>query len=80
MRILVSTSRMPVAIDEIRKLARVGHEVIACDTFAGSPGNHSRLATGSRITASPRHEPHTFAEDIANIIKSDRIDCVVPAF
>ena len=42
MRTLMTTSRMPFAVDEIRKLGETGNEVTAVDTFSASPGSHSR--------------------------------------
>ena len=41
--ILVTSSRMPFALDEIRKFGRRGHAVYASDTFSTSPGSHSQF-------------------------------------
>ncbi len=71
---------MPVAIDEIRKLAHAGHDVFACDTFRGSPGSHCRGLKGAHVTASPRHRPSAFVADIARIVEERRIDLLMPAF
>jgi glutathione synthase/RimK-type ligase-like ATP-grasp enzyme len=80
MRILVTTSRMPAALDEIRKLGRLGHEVHASDTFRSAPGNHSRYAFGASVTPSPRSEPAAFVAAIARIVRERRIELVVPGF
>ena len=42
MRLLITSSRMPFALDAIRKLGERGHEVFACDSYAASPGSHSK--------------------------------------
>ena len=41
MRILVTSSRNPFALDMIRKLGSVGHEVYASDTYDGAMGTRS---------------------------------------
>lgn len=80
MRILVTTSRMPHAVDEIRKLGRRGHKVHAADTFKNAPGNHSRFAHARHITLSPRYETAAFLEQIIQIVSDHEIDVVLPAF
>ena len=79
-RFLVTSSRMPVAIDQIRKLGRRGHHVVAADTFDAAPGGHSRYAHLSGRVASPRFATARFVEDVATIIREERIDVVLPAF
>lgn len=80
MKFLVTSSRMPFALDEIRKLGQEGHEVIATDTFRTAPGSHSRYATSWRVTASPRYKTRQFLRDIESIVRTERVDCVLPAF
>lgn len=80
MRILLTSSRMPCAIDLIRKLGSQGHTVIATDTFRATPGGHSKYAAALKITASPRYETRRFIQDIKQIMRDERIDLVVPAF
>jgi predicted ATP-grasp superfamily ATP-dependent carboligase len=71
---------MPCAIDEIRKLGRRGHAVIAADAFKGSPGNHSRYVEKALVTPSPRHETSRFIDAIASITRDEQVDLVMPAF
>ena len=52
MRILVTSSRMPFALDLIRKLGKEGHAVFATDTFRTAPGSHSKFLAGRRVIAS----------------------------
>lgn len=80
MRILLTSCRMPAAIDEIRKLGRHGHFIVAADTFEGAPGNHSKYVHRTEIVASPRYKPEAFVDDIARIITEQKIDLVVPCF
>lgn len=71
---------MPCAIDIIRKLGSQGHTVIATDTFRATPGGHSKYATKLKLTASPHYETRRFIQDVAQIMREERIDLVVPGF
>ena len=79
-RILVTTSRMPFALDEIRKLGRTGHEVYATDSFDRAPGSHSKYVHEAFVTPSPRFAPDAFVARIAEIADAHRIDTIVPMF
>jgi hypothetical protein len=80
MRILITSSRMPFAVDAIRKLGERGHEVFACDSYAASPGSHSRYLAGHFTTASPSGEPERFAGDVQRIAGVNGIEVVLPMF
>lgn len=80
MRALITSSRMPAAIDEIRKLGQQGHRVVASDTIGMAAGSHSRYAARSIVTASPRKNTAGFISDVARILRDERIDVVLPAF
>ncbi len=80
MRTLITTSRMPCAIDEIRKLGQRHHTVVATDTFRAAPGSHSRYVATARLTASPRYDTARFVSDIGDIVRTEAIDLVLPAF
>src|SRR5262245_5939748 len=79
-KVLVTTSRMPCAIDEIRKLGHQGHQVIATDTFRAAPGNHSKYVARAAVTASPRTATARFIADVSRIIAADGVDWVLPGF
>lgn len=79
-RFLITSSRMPAAIDEIRKLGQQGHAVVASDTISTAPGSHSKYASRSLVTASPRRDTPGFVRDVARILRDERIDVVLPAF
>ncbi|HSD24850.1 MAG TPA: hypothetical protein VLB79_11050 [Solirubrobacterales bacterium] len=80
MRVLVTSSRMPFALDAIRKLGERGHEVFATDSYEASPGNHSRFLTGHFVTASPSGDPAGFAADVERIAAETEIEVVLPMF
>jgi hypothetical protein len=80
MRVLITSSRMPFALDAIRKLGERGHEVYACDSYENSPGSHSRYLAGHFTTASPAGDPAGFAADVERIAAENEIELVVPMF
>ena len=80
MKILITSSRNPLALDMVRKLAEQGHEVYASDTFKAAAGSHSRYLAGHEVTASPRHATAAFIADVERIVDQHGIDMVVPCF
>jgi predicted ATP-grasp superfamily ATP-dependent carboligase len=79
-RVLVTSSRNPFAVDIVRKLAIEGHEVWAADTFASAAGNHSRYVTGHAVYASPRQATGQFVADVLRTVEANDIELVVPTF
>jgi hypothetical protein len=80
MRVLITSSRMPFALDAIRKLGERGHEVYASDSYEASPGNHSHYLAGHFVTASPSGDPAGFAADVERIAVENEIEVVLPMF
>ncbi len=80
MRTLVTTSRMPFAVDEIRKLGEAGHDVTAVDTFKASPGSHSRCAARHLEVPQPTQETEAFIDAIVGILADQRIEWLLPMF
>lgn len=80
MRTLVTTSRMPFAVDEIRKLGQAGHDVTAVDTFATAPGSHSHFAARHIEVPRPAQETEAFIDAIVRILDEQSIEWVLPAF
>lgn len=78
--VLVTTSRMPFAVDEIHKLGEAGNIVTASDTFAAAPGSHSRMATRHVETPSPTQDTAGFIDAVVGIVEEFDIDWVLPAF
>jgi len=69
---------MPFTLAAIRKLAKAGHEVYACDTFDDAPGNRSRFNAEHYVTASPRHQTRQFIDDLKGIIEKHSIELLIP--
>ena len=80
MRLLITTSRMPFALDAIRKLADRGHDVFATDSYEEAPGSHSRYLQSHFTTAPATDDPTAFAADIVRIAKENEIELVLPMF
>lgn len=80
MNILITSSRMPFALDEIRKFGEQGHHVYATDTFHTAPGSHSTAVSEYMLTPSPRYETEGFIAELKRIIAVKRIDLLVPQF
>lgn len=80
MRILVTSSRNPFALDIIRKLGSSGHAVVASDTYEGAIGSHSKYLAGHAVTASPRFETEQFIADVVDIVKRYDIELIIPTF
>lgn len=80
MRVLVTSSRNPFALDIVRKLATTGHEVVASDTFAGAIGSHSKYLLAHAVTASPTTDTDQFIADINRIVEQWSIDMILPTF
>jgi hypothetical protein len=71
---------MPFALDVIRKLGEGGNEVFACDSYAASPGSHSKFLAGHFTTASATGDPAQFASDVERIAALNEIEVVIPMF
>jgi glutathione synthase/RimK-type ligase-like ATP-grasp enzyme len=80
MRILVTSSRLPFALDMVRKLAARGHEVYASDSYEVAPGSHSRYLAGHFVTAPASTDTEAFVADVERIVRQNEIELVVPAF
>ncbi len=79
-RVLLTSSRMPFVLDEIRKFGKMGVTVFASDTFAAAPGSHSRYVEESLVTPPPRQQPEEFLDVLDEITKRYEIDLLVPGF
>jgi predicted ATP-grasp superfamily ATP-dependent carboligase len=78
--ILVTSSRMPFALDEIRKFGRAGHQVFAADTFYAAPGSHSRYVRRHFEVTAPERSPPRYLAEIDHIVQLAAIDLIVPCF
>jgi hypothetical protein len=80
MRLLITSSRMPFALDAIRKLGEHDHEVYACDSYESAPGSHSKYLAGHFTTPPPSDDPAGFAADVERIAREGEIELVLPMF
>lgn len=80
MRVLVTSSRNPFALDIVRKLGSTGHTVVASDTYEGAIGSHSKYLAAHAVTASPRFDTDAFIADIARVVTEHDIELIVPTF
>lgn len=80
MNVLVTSSRMPFALDEIRKFGRAGHRVFAADTFYGAPGSHSRWVVEHFELTPPERRPIGYVDEVARLVRRCAIDLIVPCF
>lgn len=80
MKLLITSSRMPYALDAVRKLGERGHEVHACDSYGAAPGSHSRYLAGHTTTASATDHPEEFVADVAAYAREQGIELIVPMF
>ena len=80
MKILCTTSRMPFAVDEIRKLGEQGHEVYAADTFRTAPGSHSAEVHERVVVPAPKQDTLAFVGAVADLARQKGIDLIVPMF
>jgi predicted ATP-grasp superfamily ATP-dependent carboligase len=78
--ILVTSSRMPFALDEIRKLGRAGHRVYAADTFYSAPGSHSRWVVEHFEVTPPEADTTRYITEIDEIVERREIDLLIPCF
>lgn len=80
MKVLLTSSRLPFALEAIRKLGRTGHTVYASDTFRSAPGSHSKHVVEAFITAAPTVSCDDFLDDLEAIVRGAAIDLVIPCF
>lgn len=80
MKLLVTTARMPFAVDEIRKFGSLGHEVVAADTFRTAPGLHSRGVAERVVVPSPSGDTVAFVDTVAEVLATRGVELLVPCF
>jgi hypothetical protein len=78
--LLFTSSRMPFALDEIRKFGRRGHRVFAADTIRSAPGSHSRWVGGRARLPPPQYQPLRFLDEVRGLVREHAIDLIVPCF
>lgn len=79
-KVFVSSSRMPFAVQEIRKLGETGHEVYAADTFAMAAGSYSRHVKKSLLTPAPTDGARAYVDAVASLVAEHGIERLIPTF
>jgi hypothetical protein len=80
MKLLITSSRMPFALDAIRKLGERGHEVHSSDSYKASPGSHSKYLAGHFTSASATDDPAGFVDDVERYVDEHDIEVIIPMF
>lgn len=78
MKILVTGSRAPVALEMARAFAAGGHTVVAADTPRWTMASHSRSLARHVQVPPPRFDPEGFAAALERIVEEEGIDWLVP--
>lgn len=79
-RILITAARSPLALDLARKFYSAGHKVFAADTTKNHLCGYSRAITKNFIVPSPRFQSQRFVDAILNIVKTEKIELVIPIY
>lgn len=80
MRILVTSPRMPFALDEIRKLGRCGHAIYTAGTMRTAPAVHSNLVREHFHVPSPTFRTRDYVSAIVEIVERTGVELIVPQF
>jgi hypothetical protein len=78
-RILLTSGRVPSALELARSLARAGCYVVVADSYPTFLCQYSRAVARSYVVPPPRQQPASYELAIIDIIKRERIDLLVPA-
>ncbi|HET9238951.1 MAG TPA: hypothetical protein VFO10_16960 [Oligoflexus sp.] len=78
-RILLTSGRVPSALELARALARAGCHVVVADSYPTFICQGSRAVAKAYVVPPPRQQPASYELAIIDIIKRERIELVVPA-
>jgi len=78
MRVLLTGSRAPVALELARRIHAHGDEVLLCDNLNFGCANFSRCRTRSFSTPRPNAIPSEYIAAINKIVKSESVDLILP--
>lgn len=78
MRVLITGSRAPVALDLARRFHRCGHVVMQADSLKHGIGKWSNSAAKSFSVPRPSDGPRRYAESLATIVDDQQIDWLIP--
>lgn len=78
-RILLTSGRVPSALELARSLARAGCYVVVADSYPTFICQGSRAVAKAYVVPPPRQQPASYELAIIEIIKREHIDLLVPA-
>ena len=78
MRVLITGTRAPVALELTRRFGRLGHQVHGADSLAFPLAGFSRYAQKNHRLPPPRQQPERFTQALRDLIERERIDLVIP--
>ncbi len=78
MRILITGSRAPFALDLSRRFHRAGHTVFQADSLRKGIGKWSNSAAKSFHVRPPVKDPRGYVESLAAIVTEQRVDWLIP--
>lgn len=78
MRILVTGTRAPVALDLIRALSKQGHDVFSSDSMTFPLGRFSKFLTAYIKLPAPNRSLEKFKQKLIDIIQDHKIELLLP--
>lgn len=76
--VLITSGRVPLALELARALWRAGARVVVADSFPVHMCSHSRAVAATVPVAAPRADPQQFTKDVLDIVEREGVDVVVP--
>jgi len=76
---LLTSGRLPSALELARALARAGCHVVVADSYPTFICQGSRAVAKAYVVPPPRLQPASYELAIMDIIRRERIELVVPA-
>jgi hypothetical protein len=76
--VLLTLGRLPKALDVARSFARAGHRVLVAEPFRRHVTGASRFVARSYAVTAPVIDPERYLADLLEVIRSERVDLVVP--
>ncbi|MBM4375568.1 MAG: hypothetical protein FJ095_10825 [Deltaproteobacteria bacterium] len=80
MRLLVTGSGTPYALELIRKLGRERHALFAADARRRAVGSRSRFTRRAFVTPPHRKSPSDFVARVVRICRAHQIETILPTF
>jgi predicted ATP-grasp superfamily ATP-dependent carboligase len=78
LKVLLTNARSQITLDIARHLSYGGHEVYTVDPFFFNVSRFSNAVKKSFKTPIPSKEPEKYIEALLNIVKSEKIDLLIP--